>query len=176
MSRKTNTFWNINTICYLCNDFCFPSLSLSTASLTNQSLKIVNALAICSWMKEALHLAKYLKIVWQAYLTRVFLGYDDKQTNLKTLILLPLPAITTVLKENPSQGVTVSLYCSLLRGTEMSPFALVNLWQIIWKIISVSREVSTLWKNNHLFFCLCNDMICQPFFNLVLLKQQATYD
>ena len=45
--------------------------------------------------------------------------------------------------------VKVSLsHCTALRGTEMSSFALVILWQIIWKIVSVTMEVSTLWKTN----------------------------
>ena len=44
MGRKTNAFWNINTIFYLCKDFCFLSLSLSTASFDQSVFKNIQCL------------------------------------------------------------------------------------------------------------------------------------
>ena len=45
------------------------------------------------------------KHAWQGFLT-----HDGKKTNLKTLMLIPLPATITLLQKNPSQCVTVSLF------------------------------------------------------------------
>ena len=59
-------------------------------------------------------------------------------------------------------------HCTALRVTEMSSFVLVISWQIIWRIVSVTMEVSAFWKTKHLSFCLCNDMFCQHLFNLIL--------
>ena len=68
-----------NTITYLCNGFCLISWCLFSALFRPISFQqLAMALAICSYMEEALHQVRYLKAFWQFCLKKPFSECDGK--------------------------------------------------------------------------------------------------
>ena len=83
------------------------------------------------------------KAAWQGFAWIMMVSNQlKKHQDWHLCLQSPLCFRTTLVKLSLS-------HCTALRGTEMSSFALVILWQIIWKIVSVSMEVSAFWKTNN---------------------------